>query len=600
MTSTKSANAAETIKVSGTLQLKDDYNQSIHALSGIKVYVYTMNALGTPFKRLVLTTDANGHFNGVIDNTKKRIKQEHSIFIKYITENDNIRVCQNGGSTTLTTYCVKCEPQNIGNKKAFTFSSSPLTEDGYTGKAFHVLMLLNAAALFVKEYIGMKPDFVTCNYPGTVSSTHQSWAEFNRIHLYKGDYNRNTVLHEYAHCVQNMLGFKYSADLPGFHHASYYDITGRYSKEKGIYTAFFEAFADVFKACVINTYCNSLLKNYAECDLVHVIQPAINGKEFGKGEGYENSCISTMLGLLINKYAIEFQASDELANYKKISKDTITFGELANLFKQACAAGYSKCPSLHAFNKIIEEKYKGKPILEVYHYLLSASKCAPHHFSLAATNTKTYTIDFKPGGNKEKENWGNKQKPDWGDECQTLQNKFKYKLYNSKGDVIKTVDLGGKKSFTIDKPAYEAVGGKKFYVAVCGYADHRYWPTGWYESGKIELEALAPDKNKNTRTLQSKLKAALTADAKKTHTDSPAGSTAKAKDKTQSTINKKVTSTKKAITTKKAVYTKKKTDTPVADVSGSKNKPELLVSKDIKKASANIALAVNKVKGRKQ
>lgn len=599
MTSTKSASAAETIKVSGTLQLKDDYNQAIHALTGIKVYVYTMNTLGTPYKRLVLTTDANGHFNGVIDNTKKRIKQEHSIFIKYITESDNIRVCQNGGSTTLTTYCVKCEPQNIGNKKAFTFTSSLPTKNGYTGKAFYIFMMLNAAALYVKEYIKIKPDFVTCNYPGTVSHTHQSWAEFNRIHLYSGDYNNTTVLHEYAHCLQNMLGFKYSGDLPGFHHASDYDITGKYSKEKGIYTAFFEAFADVFRACVINTYCNSLLSNYAICTLEHVNAYVTRGIRHGKGEGYENSCISTMLGLLIDKYDVLSQLSNEPTYYKKISKSTITFSEMANLFKETCKTGFSGCPSLYAFNKIMEEKYKGKPILEAYHYLLSESKCAPHHFSLNAT-AQSYTIDFKPGGNKEKENWGNEQEPNWGNECQTLQKKFKYKLYNSKGDVIKTVDLGSKKSFTIDKLTYEAAGGKKFYVSVCGYADHRYWPTGWYESGKIELEALAPDKDKNTRNMQSKLKTATTTDTKKTHANSPAGSIAKAKDTTQSTINKKVTVRKKAVTAKKAVDTKKKTNTPVADASGSKNKPELLVRKDIKKATDNIAHTINKIKNRGQ
>lgn len=508
--------AASKIKVYGTLTLKDDYYGEDHPLAGVKVYIYSRNTLNTPFKREECITNDKGYFEKVVDNSKGHIKKEHSMFIKYETETDNVRVCQNGATTI--TYKVELDNVAIGDKTSIPFNHG-IDEKGYTGKSFHILMLMEAASRMVKS-LGYKCSFVIANYPGTVSHTKQSWAHSKRIHLADGEYNTCTVLHEYGHCFQNMLGCKYEGDLPGFHHNDLYDLTGYYSKEKGCYTAFFEAFADVFRYEVTCQYNgNEQLIHHYECtaleypfsfSFIHSeTLKAVPGSYESRcqkryGEAYEISCISLMLAMAHEKFGPLFdkafvydneKKSFIYKNYKLIQDKGVGYKTIVDMFATLANA---KHVYMHYFVKLFEAKYASNiDLLDKLHFYMSYTHIAPYGFNIETINEKQYKVSFTPGGYNDKEDWGTPygDDPEFRNGC-TLQKKFKATIYKANGQVFDTINNISNHSFIVPKLSFKEAGGPKYTVSVSGIANDGNMETGWYESGKVVLDSFPAGSDK--------------------------------------------------------------------------------------------------------
>ena len=159
------ANAAKTIKVSGTLSFLDDENNARHPLAGMKVELYNKKYWISIPKAIATTyTDNNGKYCFNFNNKDGDIKKGSKLFLRAYTEAEHCKVSKQG--TKHLAYHLDSIRYDVDNKENLVIDCL-LKTDTTAGKAYEVLMILRAGTIFVRDQLGMTPTFVDCTYPGT-------------------------------------------------------------------------------------------------------------------------------------------------------------------------------------------------------------------------------------------------------------------------------------------------------------------------------------------------------------------------------------------------------------------------------------------------
>ena len=219
------ASAAKTIKVSGTFSFVDEINRKSHRLGGVVFEVRaTKHNNVVHYKRAVGRTNPDGSFSVVVDNSGRHIREESKIFIRFKTEAE---YCEVGKPVFIgNEYEFDSERVNVGKKTELTINASVNVAGNDVGKAFQILAMLRAGTFHAKELLKKDPQYVYCEYPGATGD-HSSYAAYKWIHLDRTAYNGTTVLHEYGHCFEHMLGCNYEklGKWPGFYHQFKEDLT---------------------------------------------------------------------------------------------------------------------------------------------------------------------------------------------------------------------------------------------------------------------------------------------------------------------------------------------------------------------------------------
>lgn len=478
------ASAAKTIKVSGTFSFVDEINRKNHRLGGIVFEVRaTKHNNVVHYKRAVGRTNPDGSFSVVVDNSGSHIREESKIFIRFKTEAEYCKVDK--PVFIGTEYEFDSERVNVGKKTELTINASVNVEGNDVGKAFQVLAMLRAGTFHVKELLKKDPQYVRCEYPG-VTSGKSSYASYTWIHLDGTAYNGTTVLHEYGHCFEHMLGCNYLklGKWPGFYHQFKEDLTIRYGKEKGLFTAFFEGFATVFETMTVYKYRNSMLSGIPGCNVTTPFmtyrgdnKKLICRNYFGEldyclGEGDELAVIITLLSIM-NKIEVKYGDTDYLfpfhadsnGRFLEVADDTLGFDIIVSIVRS-----FINSLSMDKFNDKFEAAAGHLAIIKKYRYFLMRTSISPNNFVQKSNPNGFYNVDFVPGGNVR------------NNKTATKQNKFTANVYSAGLDrKPDTKNLEGSTRIDLSKYGYKCEESA-CYVSVEGkcYYDGDY--TGPYKS----------------------------------------------------------------------------------------------------------------------
>ena len=350
------------VKVTGILNLIDEDFGARHPLADVEVEIHRcLASKNSGIKLKTIHTDSNGYFS----YTTKKLRDTGYLYLVVRTESTYVKV-----SDTCEVYPHKeeCEKVDITNKSSIDLSHDFL-EPSKFARALHVLLMMRACALFVKDQFGMEPDFVRCNYPMYIKDEKSNSCSWSNIRLKEEHWNGTVVLHEYGHCFQKMIKVKNEYN-PVKEHDLYKDSTIDRKKYTGLHQAFLEGFANFFDIAVINTYKETLLKDFACCNhqddfefqVFHSSVPShcYSRVSYYSGESVEMVCCFVLTALC---YKFKSIYEDELKNYSLTyignlpemfsDDDTISFKELLTIIKDI-----RKEFTLYNFTKKFEEKYK--------------------------------------------------------------------------------------------------------------------------------------------------------------------------------------------------------------------------------------------------
>lgn len=493
-------------KIFGNVQLRD-INKKVHPV------FYADMILHIGKKTYDATTDINGNYSFRVINYDKKIKENDKFYIEIKTRSKYIKLRKKGRDTEKAIYSVDFEKVKFGSNSSIKLNYVIDQNTDQRGSGFYIFNIVNAAGKYIEEECGVSLTQIKGNFPSDCDLTYSS---YNWIHVSEEYYADTTAIHEFGHTVQYEIGLKYLKEnfLGKWKHQWGVDLTGRGSKQNGLFLAMLESFCNVLQVVVSNAYNkpNKPLFEYP-CKLnaetnFELMQADKNGKLYyynylskamSYGEGYENACVCLLLCLL---YEIKDNPhfNYELVFYEDYQDMTIKFKDLIEIYKEM----REDC-SFISFNRIFENRYKNNPnLLGKYHYLLSHCGFAPE-IKLIRPYGDTSKLYFNVGGSRETEVWSAVfPKTKLKFTGRTYQNKIKIEVYDSRmvkkySKIYETDKLPNEdlyKTITIDRLSYEEAKGEFFYCILWGCSDYEKPVSGWYEGGKIKVMS-KPKENNN-------------------------------------------------------------------------------------------------------
>ncbi len=393
-------------------------------------------------------------------------------------------------------YCADFTREYSGNN--MTIKHVVDQANGEREKRLVIAEVLEFAARFVSDKLGEAPQHVNCMYPAATCGG-ACYSAMEGIYIHKDSFDSyRTIIHEYTHQIQRW--FKLLDVLPGFMHLDNQDLTAKYTKGKGIYTALLEGHADYLPSRVKSAFSSQLdFVGYKNYDTNRPDKVWVDGyKKAYSGEGCEDTVARIFYDLTDDNAEILSEESNLLNTQENIKiSDQMLFAVIKQL-RVKYKLGEA---NLYLFTKMFCEYFPA--LKEEFNNILTIQKVAPHNVTIKSTNN-AIKVEWTPGGQKESEyckglsyeNIGTKK-------AETYQTKYVVSVYDANSRLVFKSEELKNPSYTIENDAIKLAKSKGNYILIKVLGKNTQSPATEYESAYYKYD-LPSDKGISSSMTQGK------------------------------------------------------------------------------------------------